>query len=187
MSDPAMKPMTSDEFIAWAMRQPETCRYELFDGEALAMAPERVAHALTKAHIWRRLTEAIEAANLPCQAFPDGLAVEVDAHTVFEPDASVHCGERLPPSALKLTDPLIVVEVLSPSTSARDVGAKLEGYFRLPSLRHYLIVRVENRTIIHHGRGEDGVILTRIVREGRIVLDPPGITLADCFPPGATA
>ena len=61
MSDPARKRMTSDEFIAWAMEQPETCRYELFAGEVVAMAPERVAHALTKQHIWRRLTEAIEA------------------------------------------------------------------------------------------------------------------------------
>jgi hypothetical protein len=37
----------------------------------------------------------------------------------------------------------------------------------------------------HHERGENGIILTRIVREGPILLDPPGITLTDCFPPGA--
>jgi Uma2 family endonuclease len=85
-----------------------------------------------------------------------------------------------------LSDPIIVVEVLSPSTSARDVGAKLVGYFQLPSLRHYLIVRHESRTIVHHERGDDGVIVTRIVRDGPILLDPPGITLIDCFPSGAT-
>ena len=67
--------------------------------------------------------------------------------------------QPLPPDAIKLRDPMIVVEVLSPSTSARDVGAKLEDYFRLPSVQHYLIVRTENRTIIHHARGEDGIIL----------------------------
>jgi Uma2 family endonuclease len=187
VSERVHRRMTSDEFIAWAMQQPETCRYELFDGEVLAMAPERSSHALTKAHFWRLMTEAIEAGNLPCQAYPDGMTVEVDEHSVFEPDAFVRCGEPLPPNAIKLSDPLIVVEVLSPSTSARDVGAKLEGYFRLPSVRHYLIVRTENRTVIHHERGEDGIILTRIVREGPIVLTPPGITLTDCFPPGVTA
>ena len=77
-----------------------------------------------------------------------------------------------------------MVEVLSPSSLARDSGAKLEDYFRLPSVRHYLIVKTENRTIIHHARGADGIILTRIVHEGPLLLDPPGIILTDCFPPG---
>ena len=185
MSEPAHKQMTSDEFIAWAMEQPETKHYELIDGEVVAMAPERSAHALTKAHIWRRMTEAIEAGDLPCHAYPDGMAVEVDDHTVYEPDALVRCGPLLPPNTIKLSDPVIVVEVQSPSTSSRDVGPKLIDYFRLPSVRHYLIVRTENRTIVHHARGENGIILTRIVREGPILLEPPGIALTDCFPPGA--
>ena len=68
--------------------------------------------------------------------------------------------------------------------SCRDAGAKLEDYFRLPSVRHYLILKTENRTSFIT-RGADGIILTRIVREGPILLDPPGITLTDCFPPGA--
>ena len=185
MSEPAQQRMTSDAFIAWAMEQPETKHYELFDGEILAMAPERSAHALTKFHISRRLADLVEAAKLPCVVYPDGMAVEIDDHSVYEPDALVRCGPPLASNAVKLSDPIIVVEVLSPSTSARDVGAKLVGYFQLPSLRHYLIVRHENRTIVHHERGDDGVIVARIVREGPILLDPPGINLTDCFPSGA--
>src|SRR5579871_6184419 len=110
--------MTSDAFIAWAMEQPETKRYELFDGGILTMAPQRSAHALTRFHISRRL-------------------------------------------------------------------ADLVSYFQRPSLRHNLIVRPENRTVVHHERGDDGIIVARIVRDGPIVLEPPGITLTDCFPPGA--
>jgi Uma2 family endonuclease len=141
VSEPAHRRMTSDEFIAWAMEQPETGHYELVAGEVVAMAPERSAHALTKAQIWRRMAEAVEADRLPCQVFPDGMAVEVDEHTVYEPDAPVRCGAPLPADAIKLNDPVIIVEVLSPSMRARDSGAKLEDYFRLPSLRHYLIVK----------------------------------------------
>ena len=185
MSELAPKRVTSGHFIAWAMQQPETEHYELIAGEVVSMAPERIAHTRTKAHIWRRLTEAIEACNLPGEALADGPTIEVDDHTVYEPDALVRCGAPLPPDAVKLSDPVIIVEVQSPSTSARDAGPKLIDYFRLPSVRHYLIARVEIRTIIHHARGENGIILTRIVREGPIVLDPPGITLTDCFPPGA--
>jgi len=185
LSEPAQQRMTSDQFIAWAMQQAETSRYELIDGEIVAMAPERSVHALTKLHIARRLADQIEAGKLPCQVYPDGMAVEVDDRTVYEPDALVRCGPPLADSAVKLNDPVIIVEVQSPSTSSRDVGPKLIDYFRLSSLRHYLIVRVENRTVIHHAMGMDGVILTRIVRDGPIILEPPGIVLIDCFPPGA--
>lgn len=187
MSERARERMTSDEFIAWAMEQPETGHYELIDGEVVAMSPERSVHALTKFHIARRLADQVEAAKLPCEVYPDGMAVEIDTHTVYEPDALVRCGTPLAPDAVKLSDPMIIVEVLSPSTSSRDVGAKLEDYFRLPSVRHYLIVRTENRTIIHHERGSDGIILTRIVREGPILLEPPGINLTDYFPPAGVA
>jgi Uma2 family endonuclease len=181
VSEPVRKRMTSDEFIAWAMEQ--GARYELVAGEVVGMAPERAAHARVKAHVWRRLTEGIEAANLPCEAYPDGMAVEIDTATTYEPDALVRCGAPLPPDAIKLHDPIIVVEVLSPSSLARDAGAKLADYFRLPSVRHYLIARTEDRVIIHHARGDDGAIATRIVRDGPLVLDPPGISLPDCFPP----
>ena len=55
-------------------------------------------------------------------------------------------------------------------------------YFRLPSVQHYLIVRTEDRAIIHHARNADGTILTRIVREGPRCLDPPGFTVTGLFP-----
>ena len=93
----------------------------------------------------------------------------------------VRCGAALPGDATKVTDPLIVVEVLSPSTRARDAGAKLEDYFRMPSVRHYLILKSENRTVIHHERDGSGAVTTRIVRDGAVVLDPPGIELREMF------
>ncbi len=184
MTEPARARMTSDEFIAWAMERPKGERYELVAGEVVAMAPERSSHALTKGQVFRRLAEALEAAKLPCTAYPDGMAVEVDAATIYEPDALVRCGAPLPDDAVKVIDPVIIVEVLSPSTRARDAGAKLEDYFRLQSVRHYLILKTENRTVIHHARDAAGSIATRIIRDGSIVLDPPGIALRDLFASG---
>jgi Uma2 family endonuclease len=181
MSEAAPAPMTSDAFIAWAMEQPEGCRYELLAGRVVAMAPERSAHALTKANVWRRLTEAIERDALLCIVYPDGMAVVIDETTTYEPDALVRCGPPVPPDTVKLTDPVIVVEVLSPSTRARDHGDKLIDYFRLPSVSHYLIVRTEDFAIIHHARNPDGTILTRIVRDGVLRLDPPGLMVTGLF------
>jgi len=169
--------LTVDTFLAWAIEQPEGGRFELVAGEVVAMAPERAAHARLKARIWRALSDAIEAAGLDCEALPDGMTVKIDEHTAYEPDAIVRCGDRLADDALLVPEPLIVVEVLSPSTRARDAGAKLADYFRLPSLRHYLLVQTERPSVIHHRRGDGDEISTRIVTTGALDLDPPGLRL----------
>lgn len=173
MTAPLRARMRADEFLVWAMTRPDGERYELVAGEVVAMAPERLAHARTKLAACNALAAAIQAAGLECEAVIDGVSVQIDDETVYEPDALVRCGPALPGDALKITDPVIVVEVLSPSSRARDAGAKLEDYFRLASLRHYLIMKTENRTVIHHARDDDGRI--RIIREGEIELTPPGL------------
>jgi Uma2 family endonuclease len=173
--------MTADEFITWAMQQPEGQRYELVAGEVVGMAPECAAHARVKHRICEDLSQAIRAAELSCEAFPDGMSVRVDADTVYEPDALVRCGPRLDDDAVEVADPLIVVEVVSPSSASRDSSSKLEGYFRVPSIRHYLIVTIRNRAVIHHQRDDAGAITTRIIRDGAIRLDPPGIELTGLF------
>jgi Uma2 family endonuclease len=170
--------MTGDEFIAWAMQQPEGQRYELVAGEVFAMAPERAAHGRTKFRFARRFAEALESANLPCEVFSDGMAVRVDNETRYEPDAMVRCGAPVDDNATEIIDPLIVVEVVSPSSHKRDSGSKLEDYFRIPSVRHYLIVKTENQAIIHHSRDAAGDITTRIVRDGVLRLDPPGLVVS---------
>ena len=70
------------------------------------------------------------------------------------------------------------VATLSPSTRRVDVSLKLAGYFRLPSVMHYLIVDPTQPSILHHARGERDTIITRVVTAGSIALDPPGIELA---------
>jgi hypothetical protein len=62
-----------------------------------------------------------------------------------------------------------------------DSGAKLADYFRIDTVRHYLIVRTGTRTVIQHTRRDDGTIVTQIVGTGEIRLDPPGLTLAGLF------
>lgn len=173
MSERARGKMTADEFIAWAMEQPEGERYELADGWVVSMAPERARHARVKGRVFRRLAEAVEAAGLPCEVFPDGMAVTVDADTIYEPDALVRCGEPLDGDAVRVVDPVIVVEVLSPSTRGVDLGDKLAGYFRIPSLQHYLIIKPGSPVVIHHARGTDGDIVTRLVREMPLRFDAP--------------
>ncbi len=176
--------MTVDEFLAWAEGRPG--RYELFRGTVYSMTPERAVHAEVKFAVQTALASAIRAGNLPCHMLPDGMTVRVDDATAHEPDALVYCGDRLEPSALEVPNPLIVVEVLSPSTRHVDAQLKLAGYFRLPSVMHYLVVDPDKPLLIHHARGSGDAIVTRIVTDGSIKLDPSGIELrvADLYPSG---
>lgn len=182
MSEAVRRGMTSNEFLTWAMEQPKSTRYELSGGEVVAMAPEQFRHALAKGHLYRRLCDAAERAGGRCQVIPDGMAAMVDEDTVYEPDAQMRCGPPMPPDAVLVTDPVVIVEVLSPSTSVRDSTEKLENYFRIPSVQHYLIVKPDTGAVIHHQRHGDGTLLTRVTHTGGIVLDPPGITLTDPHP-----
>ena len=83
----------------------------------------------------------------------------------------------MPGNAIETGDPVIVVEVVSPSSRGIDKGAKLASYFSLPSVRHYLIVDTEGRVVIHHQRLDDGRIESRFLHEGALALDPPGLTI----------
>ncbi len=183
MAEPLPKGMNADEFIAWAMEQPEGCHYELSGGEVVGMAAERLGHAIVKGLVFHRMMEEVKRLGLDCMPLPDGVSVRVSEHTVYEPDAMLRCGPRLPYDVVTIEDPLVVVEVRSRRTGYRDSGIKLVDYFQLPSLRHYLIVRVEDKAVIHHRRQHESAdITTRIVHDGPIQLDPPGIVLRDIFP-----
>jgi Uma2 family endonuclease len=168
--------MTVDEFLAWAEGRPG--RYELFRGEVYAMSPENVGHTEIKGAIFSALREAIRKRDLPCHALTDGATVRLDEATAYEPDALVYCGQKLPPTSLEIPNPMVLVEVLSPSTRRVDASLKLAGYFRLPSVAHYLIVDPTQRSVIHHARGAGDTILTRVISDGVITLDPPGLELA---------
>src|SRR6476659_5331709 len=128
--------MTVHEFLAWAEGRPG--RYELFRGEVYAMSPETVGHAETKGAVYAALVAGIRQRHLPCHVLPDGATVRISDETAYEPDALVYCGDKLAPAMLEVPSPVIVVEVLSPSTHRLDVSLKLAGYFRLPSVAHYL-------------------------------------------------
>ena len=78
---------------------------------------------------------------------------------------------------------MVVVEILSPGTKTVDTTKKLEGYFKLPTVRHYLIIDPEARAIVHHARSAMGDISTSVVTDGEIVLDAVSARLpvAACF------
>ena len=175
MAEPARKPMTVDDFLAWSSTWGEGERYELLDGEPIRMASERSRHALVKSDVDKALDRAVAKAGLDCTVWPDGMTVRIDETTAFEPDAVIRRRPRPDPDSMEIDAPVVVVEVLSPTTSGVDNGFKLMGYFSLPSVAHYLIVDPVRKAVAHHARGEGDLVATRILRGGALTLDPPGL------------
>lgn len=175
MSDLPRGQMTVEEFLAWSENQEG--RYELVDGIVYAQASERAAYAEMKGLVFLAMVAAIKRRGLDCHAFVDGMAVRVGKKTVYEPDCMVYCGPKLPPDTIIVENPVILFEVISPTTGRNDHTRKVAGYFRIDSVRHYLIVDPDDRLVVHHERGADGVIRSHILVEGAATLDPPGLEL----------
>jgi Uma2 family endonuclease len=168
--------MTVDDFLIWAEAQEG--RWELHDGVAKRITPERLDHVRTKGDASLALRFAARQAGCDCEVFGSGPGVQIDGRTVYAPDGAIVCGPKQPDDAILLMNLIVVVEVLSPTTAAIDHGRKLSGYFSLPSVEHYLILDPERRVVIHHKRGTSDAIETRVLSEGAVKLDPPGFEVA---------
>lgn len=182
------KQTTARPFLEWSAGQEK--RFELENGEIVEMSAERARHALMKQAAASALHTGIAAAGLDCTVFPDGMAVVIDDRHVRLPDAAVQCAP-VDLDAMVLDQPIILVEVTSPSSVYRDETHKLIEYFRVPSVAHYLLLSPDQRVVVHFKRGSDpSRIETRILSEGKIDLTPPGfsVSVADLLgdlPPSA--
>jgi Uma2 family endonuclease len=187
MSTLVQRKMTVDEFLVWA--EGRDGRWELYNGVPNRMSPERTRHIDVKYAVYFALQRAIREAGLPCHLLGDGTGVRISRHVMHNPDALVYCGSKLPDDALEVPNPVILVEVASPSTRKFDNTVKLDGYFSLASVHHYLIVDPEGPPVIHHHRQADGTILKSIVHQGTLTLSPPGLDLsvAELFPAASGA
>ncbi len=163
-----------EQFRRWCEAQ-TTGRYDRVDGWIVAMASERGAHLRIKGALYKVLDRAVAVACVPCRALPDGATVET-GDSDYEPDALVNYGEPMADDAVAAPNPVIIVEVLSPGPTSTDTGGKLADYFCVPSVAHYLIVHRTRRMMTHHRPTRDG-IETRIIVNGSIAMDPPGIVI----------
>jgi Uma2 family endonuclease len=123
-----------------ALEEESSVRHEYLDGEIYAMAGGSPDHAALAAGLI-----GILRGQLPpgCRVFTSGLRVRIAASGLSTyPDAAVICGRtmRSPDDPLAVTNPVLLVEVTSPSTEDYDRGEKLRHYTGLPSVREVLIV-----------------------------------------------
>ncbi len=170
--------MTVDEFLAWSVTQPkEAGKFELLDGVVIMQQSQQFGHSKTKLNVYLAFRQAIERAAVPFYAMGEGPTVRIGPRTAFEPDALVAPRPEPDDTALEINNPIIVVEVLSPSTARHDTTVKLKRYFQLASVQHYLVVDWEGRSITHHRRIAKGKLETDVLDGGMLNLDPPGLSI----------
>ena len=153
-----------EAFLAWVERQP--VRYELVGGAARMMTGGTANHARISGNAVSILLSRL--AGDRCEAFGSDFPVILGPRHVVYPDASVACegvGEA------GLDRPVLVVEVLSPSTAVHDLGDKAEAYRRIPTLRHLVLIHQDRVSVKHYHRNAEGqdFTLTELGRVGDVL------------------
>jgi Uma2 family endonuclease len=170
MAEPALKKMTVAEFLNWDDRTDR--RYELIDGQAVAMAPPIRQHGAFMLKIGISLDKRVRP---PCWAATQlGILLPHRLDAFYEADVVVTCEPRNRERYIK--EPRIVIEVLSPSTEDHDLLQKLPDYRQIPSLEDVLYVSAGERLVRHWVRGQESLLPAR-VREGSVKLQAFGIEL----------
>lgn len=170
-------PLTADEFLAWQEERASEGRFELSSGAVVEMQAERTQHAGAKFSISLQLGNQLGLEG-PCRPFLDQMAIKLPNDDVYEPDAFVRCGASLGPDVLYVTDPVLIFEVTSPSTSRIDLSVKRVAYFQAPSVQHVVTVALKERMVIHDQRGDaPDRLSTTILSGGTRRFDPPGVEI----------
>jgi Uma2 family endonuclease len=166
-------------------RQAET-KSEYHNGVLVAMAGASWEHNLLSNRIARFLGNQLE--NTPCEAITNDMKVWVSAcRKYFYPDVLIVCGEPQFHDTHRdyLTNPALIVEVLSPSTELNDRGEKFICYQTLESLTTYLLVTQDTPRIeVFVRQSDDSWRYTRVEGlEAVLTLDAPGgeLRLADVY------
>lgn len=146
-------PMTEDQYLA--VERASDLKHEFHDGEVFVMTGASRAHNLIAANLITTLNNQLR--DRPCEVYPADMRVKVQTSGLYAyPDISVVCGEAqfVDDAFDTLTNPVLIIEVLSPSTEAYDRGGKFQHYRRLISLQEYLLV------------AQDSPRIERFLREG---------------------
>jgi Uma2 family endonuclease len=156
--------LTPEEYIAFerkAIPDADTVRSEYVNGEIIAMSGASRVHNLITINISTALHSRLRGSG--CETYANEMRVSSpDTSSYFYPDVVVVCEEpRFEDDVFDtLLNPILLVEVLSPSTEAFDRGEKFAHYRHLASLQEYVLVAQDQMLVEHYRRQEKQWILT---------------------------
>jgi len=169
--------LTAAEYLAWEREQP--VKHEFFHGEVFAMAGGRPRHNALEVSIGAELRAALRSRRCAVLSSDQRLAFPPEARYVY-PDVTVICGPPVfqPGTSDVITNPAILVEILSSSTAEYDRGLKWAGYQGIATLTDYLLVAQAEVRIEHYQRNADRSWTYRVASAGEHVALTGGGELA---------
>ncbi len=139
MTLPSVKFATVEEYLAFEDASLE--KHEFYQGEIFAMAGASFAHNQIVSNSLIEIGSHLR--NKSCQVLASDLKIQIEANSLFTyPDLSILCE---PPQFMNdrtdaITNPAVIIEVLSPSTMDYDRGGKFALYRDVPSLKEYILI-----------------------------------------------
>jgi Uma2 family endonuclease len=163
--------LSETDYLALEARSP--VRHEYIAGEIYAMTGASIRHNVIAGNVYAALRTHLR--GTPCRALIEGVKLRLRKEkSYFYPDVMVTCEPRLlelDAEQQVVEDPILVVEVLSPTTEGIDRREKLRAYRTLAGLREYMLVSQDTcRVEVHRRRGEVGWTLTTYERGDTISL-----------------
>ncbi|MDX2051824.1 MAG: Uma2 family endonuclease [Polyangiaceae bacterium] len=157
--------MNARSFLEWERDQKE--RHEYYRGEVFAMAGGSPRHNALCAAILGELRIALRGTGCTVLSSDQRISARDESHFVYA-DASAVCGtlELLAGTADVVTNPSVLVEVLSPSTAEYDRGIKWDSYQRLVSVKDFVLVSQDAERLEHYQRMPDGSWSYRLLEGG---------------------
>jgi Uma2 family endonuclease len=144
--------VSPEAYLEWENRQAE--KHEYLGGEVYAMTGASQAHVVVNGNLFAALAQHLRGSA--CRAYlPDMKLRIATVDGYFYPDIKVSCEERDFEAPYAIEHPVLIGEILSPSTADYDRGTKLSAYLRIPSLREVLFVDPESRAIHVYRRNAD--------------------------------
>jgi Uma2 family endonuclease len=169
--------MTEEEYLAF--ERASDIKHEYLNGEIFAMSGASENHNLICLYTGAALASALR--GKPCRAYPSDMRVKAGRLYTY-PDLLIVCGQsQLADDKIDtLLNPVVIIEVLSPSTEIYDRGKKFQHYREIESLREYILVSQDNPHVEHFRRQEDNAWLYTDTSglEAHITLESVGCTLA---------
>ena len=166
------KPMTLAEFLEWEERQP--MRYE-FDGAGpVAMTGGTRAHARIQRNLAFALTGRLR--GKPCEFLGSDLKIKTSEDHIRYPDGFVTCtpGDN---ASTMVSDPVVIFEVLSPSTAASDRIVKAREYQAMPSVQRYVMFEQDRPGATVYARSGDTWTLEILIADSMLALPEIGVSL----------
>ena len=153
MSTAEVKRYSAAEYLAFE-RKSDT-KHEFYRGELFAMSGGAASHSLIASNLIRAMGNALS--DRPCVVHTSDLRVACPTGLYTYPDVSVVCGkvEYQDGTQDVLLNPLVLIEVLSPSTEAYDRGTKFKHYQSIESLQEFVLVSQQEARVEHFARRPD--------------------------------